>query len=669
MALLEENKILDRASEDLPTSEEIGERRRAGRGMERPELAILVAFAKRLLARALEASDFVEEPWLERDLREYFPAEVVKRFGHLLADHPLKRQLICMVNSNQVVNSLGPTFVSQLMAERGAEPADIVRAFRIARAVTGADARWEVVERLEGVDKAPQLELMGGVDSLVEETTRWYLTWEPDADIEETIAAGRDGFERLVGRARRARLRRAPAPARRRTRSGWSALGVPEPLARAHALRPEQRYAPDMVWVAGATGRAIEEVAEVFFAVGAELRLDWIETELERVPAPSRMQRWALQAVREDAAQVRRELAGGVLAESARRRRRRRSRRYLAERGDALRRFTAFLRSLSREGEPDLAGPHARRPPAARAAPKPTNLGRAVPGLPRYGPSPCSLLALLLLLAAPGGRRARNRRRATRRARPAPPTPPASTAARSQLDGHQRRYEVYVPANARRNAPVVFMFHGGSGDGERFLKISGWREQADATGLIAVFPTGERYRITETGRLRDALGELRDPRGDRGGRDAARRRRRLRRRDARRHRGRAARRRAPHLRLRLLQRRRAWPPGWRSTAPRRSPRSRSPAADCRPRSRPAAARADLLDARLARRPRAGQAGPAAGRAAAEPAPDPRQPGARRLPRRRARDARARPRARPPWSSAAARRASAGPRGARCCASR
>ena len=144
-------------------------------------------------------------------------------------------------------------------------------------------------------------------------------------------------------------------------------LGVPEPLARAHALRPEQRYAPDMVWVAGATGRAIEEVADVFFAVGAELRLDWIETELERVPAPSRMQRWALQAVREDAAQVRRELAGGVLAESDDAAPQEAVERYLAERADARRRFTAFLRSLSREGEPGPRGPHARRPPAARA--------------------------------------------------------------------------------------------------------------------------------------------------------------------------------------------------------------------------------------------------------------------------------------------------------------
>ena len=50
-------------------------------------------------------------------------------------------------------------------------------------------------------------------------------------------------------------------------------------------------------------------------------------------------------------------------------------------------------------------------------------------------------------------------------------------------------------------APVVFMFHGSSGTAPQFLRISGWREQADATGLIAVFPQGLRYRILENGRL------------------------------------------------------------------------------------------------------------------------------------------------------------------------
>lgn len=72
------------------------------------------------------------------------------------------------------------------------------------------------------------------------------------------------------------------------------------------------------------------------------------------------------------------------------------------------------------------------------------------------------------------------------------------------LDGHQRRFVVYVPAIAPvtgPRAPVVIMFHGASGDGEQFLRISGWREQSDATGAISVFPTGERYRVLETGRL------------------------------------------------------------------------------------------------------------------------------------------------------------------------
>ena len=120
--------------------------------------------------------------------------------------------------------------------------------------------------------------------------------------------------------ARRARLRRTQTPPRADLER---LVGRRHPgTARArHSLRPELRYAPDMVWVAGATGRPIEEVAEVFFAVGAELRLDWIEGELDRIPAPTRMQRWALQAVREDAAQMRRELAGSRPRGSGRRRR------------------------------------------------------------------------------------------------------------------------------------------------------------------------------------------------------------------------------------------------------------------------------------------------------------------------------------------------------------
>lgn len=61
--------------------------------------------------------------------------------------------------------------------------------------------------------------------------------------------------------------------------------------------------------------------------------------------------------------------------------------------------------------------------------------------------------------------------------------------------GLERELIVYVPDKAAgvANVPVVFMFHGTSGDGEKFFNISGWREKADAEGLIAVFPSSLTY--------------------------------------------------------------------------------------------------------------------------------------------------------------------------------
>ena len=271
-------------------------------------------------------------------------------------------------------------------------------------------------------------------------------------------------------------------------------VGVPEPLARAHALRPEQRYAPDMVWVAGATGRPIEEVAEVFFEVGAELRLDWMETELERVPATSRMQRWALQAVREDAAQVRRELAGGVLAET--------DGGTAAEACEALpgraRRRAAALRRASCARSPARA---------SRTSPGLTLAVRQLRALDGVSPQPRSAVPRVLPRDKPPGRDARCPRSSRPRSpRPPPCSPcrprpsaqvpppcdtpgPAGTAYATgfncrtlDLDGVPRRFEVYVPANARRRARRVHVPRRQRHRRAVRCKISGWREEADAAG-------------------------------------------------------------------------------------------------------------------------------------------------------------------------------------------
>jgi glutamate dehydrogenase len=169
------------------------------------------------------------------------------------------------------------------------------------------------------------------------------------------VSAGREGLERLTealpslgGDDRRER--------RQAVVDRLTGAGVPDSVALSHSLSGELVQAPDMIAVAAATGRSLEDVAKVFFAVGAELRLDWLETELAGTRATTRMQRWALLAVREDAAQARRELAQRALEESAGRSPAEAVERFLHGRDAAVRRLATFMRALSREGEPDVAG-------------------------------------------------------------------------------------------------------------------------------------------------------------------------------------------------------------------------------------------------------------------------------------------------------------------------
>ncbi|MGH2635738.1 MAG: NAD-glutamate dehydrogenase, partial [Actinomycetota bacterium] len=218
---LEAEGLLDRALEALPGAEEMAERRRAGKGMARPELAVLLAYAKQSLTDAILASSLPDSQYLSQDLRAYFPRQVVERFGHVLPDHPLRRELIATLVANDVVNSQGITFVSRVVAETGAEAADVVRAYRIARDVTAAPERWADIEAQAGVLEPAILdELTRGVDRLVEAGARWYLQHAPE-QLGRAIDAHREPFRRFADSL----LNVAPDDWRQqREREAWSLM-------------------------------------------------------------------------------------------------------------------------------------------------------------------------------------------------------------------------------------------------------------------------------------------------------------------------------------------------------------------------------------------------------------------------------------------------------------
>ena len=68
------------------------------------------------------------------------------------------------------------------------------------------------------------------------------------------------------------------------------------------------------------------------------------------------MERWALQAVREDARRVRREIAERALEAARTRRPEEALLRFLSGHDEDCRRLDAFMRTLAREGTADIAG-------------------------------------------------------------------------------------------------------------------------------------------------------------------------------------------------------------------------------------------------------------------------------------------------------------------------
>ncbi|MBI2331319.1 MAG: dienelactone hydrolase family protein [Chloroflexi bacterium] len=59
-------------------------------------------------------------------------------------------------------------------------------------------------------------------------------------------------------------------------------------------------------------------------------------------------------------------------------------------------------------------------------------------------------------------------------------------------DNIERSYILYTPANldVSSSVPVVFVFHGGGGNAENAMRMSGMNEIADQQGFLVVYPNG-----------------------------------------------------------------------------------------------------------------------------------------------------------------------------------
>ena len=186
---LERSGDLNRALEFLPTDEEIAERRKAGEGLTRPELAINLSYGKIWLYRALIHSNVPEDPYLSTELARYFPTPVQKRFAMRLKKHRLRREIIATAITNSLINRMGPVFPVRAQDDTGADPAAIARAYSIAREVFAVRDIWAQIEALDNrIPAAVQYTAMFQTTRLLRHMTYWLLeNRRDDLDIERAV--------------------------------------------------------------------------------------------------------------------------------------------------------------------------------------------------------------------------------------------------------------------------------------------------------------------------------------------------------------------------------------------------------------------------------------------------------------------------------------------------
>jgi glutamate dehydrogenase len=356
MADLEAAGRLDREVEVLPSTEEMDHRREAGAGLTRPELAVLLGYAKVDLSARLLDSELPDEPFLVAAERAYFPPTAAERFAELLPAHRLRRELVATVMSNDIINRLGITYVSRTANEYGCKPWEVVAAYWVAREVADADAYWRAIEALDGAtDPSVQLAMKADVDGLVDAFTRSYLRQgiTPET-MAETVAADRPAFEELEKAMMSAGSSVRPRAVDERVRH-YTDLGIEADLAERLGILEDLMAVPDIAEAARATGTSVERVAGVFFRLSEELPMNRLYERLMRLSPTGHWQRWQHRGLVDDLRELRRAAAARALADYPDLSAQDTVEGFLADRASARERVASVTRLLEREGDADLA--------------------------------------------------------------------------------------------------------------------------------------------------------------------------------------------------------------------------------------------------------------------------------------------------------------------------
>ncbi len=315
---LEARGLLDRAVENLPDDMALAERRRRVQPFTRPELSVLLAYAKLTLYEDLLDSAVPDDRYLARELGRYFPRPIAERFPDALEHHRLRREIIATQLANSMINRGGPSLMVRIADQTGAAPGAIASAFAAVRDSYGMTTLNTAIDGLDNrIAGKLQLDLYATVQDLLLDRIVWFLrNVDLSKGLADIVSHYRNGIAEVADVLESA-LSQEGLSVLAAGRAKLVAAGVPEVLAGRIADLASLIHAPDIVLVADRTGKPIGEVAATYFAAGAFFRLDRIAAAATNIQVTDYFDRLALDRARDSIGNAERRLTAAMVGQGA----------------------------------------------------------------------------------------------------------------------------------------------------------------------------------------------------------------------------------------------------------------------------------------------------------------------------------------------------------------
>lgn len=279
---LEALGILNKDVEFLPSNKELVERKSAGLGLTRPELAILLAYTKIYLKQEILKTDIPEDPFLKQDISTAFPKHITEKYSDSLSEHKLAREIIATQISNRVVNEMGFTFVYRLQVETGATIDEIVRAHAVASRIYDTQKLQKLIEEFDTqISVAERYDMLYNIKNLINLTTRWFL--HHPKILKENLSKLIEHYSTRISQLEQ----KVPDLMSGVTREYLNALtdkfhqaGLSTKTARHIATYRAIYTTLNIIEVATMKNFDLEKTAEVYFACGERVNLVWFRDQI-----------------------------------------------------------------------------------------------------------------------------------------------------------------------------------------------------------------------------------------------------------------------------------------------------------------------------------------------------------------------------------------------------